>query len=769
MKIKITSTLLVFSLGCLFLTACRDKEDVELLRSHLNSAINESNRLETARLLDKLVKLGIDPKTLPIEESADLIIGKVIRAYNWGTITGDELVRLCGPLEGTLNGTWSELWIRAPYFWGLMDTGQREKALSLWKKSEKAVRSLLDSPKSYLRYVRTLSREERALLSATLAGARYFIIGFVSSKDSEDRKQGVELAKKYQGFRMDSLKQDVKSIQLVNPIAQAQIMRLIMDESLLAYSLVESGLALDPAVNPYLRDQTDTNIRFEHVRNTDFEECGLRTEDGGYNRIVLGDYDSDGYTDVLVPDHGLWHNLGGSGKFKRVDNELGLNIRGDLAAFADVNNDGLVDVIIAGENKFGVSLQTKGQIFMPVIRPVNRVAESPRAIGLIDGDGDTLIDVYLASEDKRGDARTVVLRNKGDGTFEDVANTWGFKGNDVMLLGKGVSPSDYDNDGHTDIFVCNYFYPNNRNTLWRNVSEDKKTAFVQCAVAPWLGADKKPEIQDGRDQGVEGWRSIVQGTSCWGHTSGAVWGDLNGDGTLDLVCANLSHPRNIYRDPPFIFDLSRVYFNTGHGFQDHTLDSGLVFRETNMDPLLADFNNDGHLDLSMTNCYLVWVNQLYEGVGDGSFREVTFRTGAFAANAASQGAADFDNDGDLDWFVFDGNKGLLLYENKLIDGERIPDAANWIEIKLQGGKHINSMAYGARVTVKANERSYVREVAGMRGYSNCDDQVVHVGLGDYTGRVDLEVRWIGDKIQRISGLDINRRHVIIEGYREESK
>jgi hypothetical protein len=216
-------------------------------------------------------------------------------------------------------------------------------------------------------------------------------------------------------------------------------------------------------------------------------------------------------------------------------------------------------------------------------------------------------------------------------------------------------------------------------------------------------------------------------------------------------------------------DLSRVYLNTGHGFEDHTLDSGLVFRETNEDPLLADFNNDGRLDLSITNSYRVWVNQFYEGVGDGSFREVTFRTGAFAANAGFQAAADFDNDGDLDWFVFDENKGLLLYENKLIERGKTPPTANWIELKLHGGKHVNGMAYGARVTVQANGRFYVREIAGMRGKSNCDDQVVHVGLGEYAGKVDVEVRWIGNKVQEFSGLDVNKRHQIYEAEEKESE
>jgi hypothetical protein len=440
-----------------------------------------------------------------------------------------------------------------------------------------------------------------------------------------------------------------------------------------------------------------------------------------------------------------------------------------LAAFADVNNDGLVDVIVAGKNNFGVSLQTKGRIFRPLISPANRVPEDPQAIGLFDGDADGLIDVYLASTEKDGVGRTVVLRNKGDGAFEDVADAWGFSGEDIMPTGHGVSPGDYDNDGRTDIFVANSVYPNNRDTLWRNVSEEKKAAFVQCAAAPWFGTDRRAEIPEGPDRGIEGWRTEYRGVTFWGATPGAVWGDLNGDGTLDLVCANFSHPRSMLaNDAPFMMDLSRVYLNTGHGFEDHSLDSGLVFRETNDDPLLADFNNDGRLDLSIVNSYRVWVNQLYEGVGDGSFREVTFRTGAFASNAGGQAAADFDNDGDLDWFVFDGNTGLLLYENKLIERGNIPAPANWIELKLHGGKHVNGMAYGARVTVQANGRSWVREIAGLRGRSNCDDQVVHVGLGGHAGKVDVDVRWIGDRVQKLSGLDINRRHIIKDGDGKES-
>jgi len=110
-------------------------------------------------------------------------------------------------------------------------------------------------------------------------------------------------------------------IKVDHPAAKPQIKQLLTDRAYvqLVYALIKTGLITDPDENPFLKDQPETNIRFRLAENTGFEE--YTPKESKYGRpqrrpIALGDYDGDGYVDVLVPDMGLWRNLEGSGKFE---------------------------------------------------------------------------------------------------------------------------------------------------------------------------------------------------------------------------------------------------------------------------------------------------------------------------------------------------------------------------------------------------------------------------------------------------------------------
>ncbi|MGB7295800.1 MAG: VCBS repeat-containing protein [Candidatus Aminicenantales bacterium] len=111
-------------------------------------------------------------------------------------------------------------------------------------------------------------------------------------------------------------------------------------------------------------------------------------------------------------------------------------------------------------------------------------------------------------------------------------------------------------------------------------------------------------------------------------------GDYDDDGYADVLISD----RGLWR-------------NLGGSGRFKRVDQELGLDIKGRSAVFADFNNDGHLDLSITNCYRVWMNPFYEGAGDGFFLDVTFRTGAFAFSACGQAAADFDNDGEHDLFV----------------------------------------------------------------------------------------------------------------------
>lgn len=266
-------------------------------------------------------------------------------------------------------------------------------------------------------------------------------------------------------------------------------------------------------------------------------------------------------------------------------------------------------------------------------------------IAILDYDNDGKMDIYFTNGAKLPELKKVdpsfyhcLLRNQGDGTFEDVTSAAGLTGTDLDFS-YGVAAGDFDNDGHTDLFVCN----TKRNVLYRNQGDG---SFAD--VTERSGLDHKPPNT-----------LSVQ----------AAWFDYDNDGLLDLVVSNYtlwtpetdhrcsSGGVDVYCHPKtYVAVPHRLYHNLGDGrFEDVTEKSGLGKSPgKGMGIGIADFNNDGWTDVFVAND--TEPNFLYLNKKDGTFREVGLLYGVGYNDAGETVSAmgcdvkDYDNDGWVDVF-----------------------------------------------------------------------------------------------------------------------
>ncbi|MGE5648048.1 MAG: CRTAC1 family protein [Acidobacteriota bacterium] len=266
-------------------------------------------------------------------------------------------------------------------------------------------------------------------------------------------------------------------------------------------------------------------------------------------------------------------------------------------------------------------------------------------VAIFDYDNDGKMDIFFTNgaklpEMKRTDASfyNCLLRNKGDGTFEDVTGKSGLDGA-AADFSFGVAAGDYDNDGFEDLFIANA----GKNTLYHNNGDG---TFTDVTDKSGIGVKPKDTLS----------------------VAGA-WFDYDNDGLPDLVVSNYTFwtpqldircvvgGKEFYCDPRRYPSVPhRLYHNLGGGkFEDVTDVSG--FKDApgkGMGISIADFNGDGLLDVFIAND--TDPNSLFVNKGKGKFEEQGLRLGVAyddnAATVSSMGcdAKDFDNDGKIDVF-----------------------------------------------------------------------------------------------------------------------
>lgn len=450
---------------------------------------------------------------------------------------------------------------------------------------------------------------------------------------------------------------------------------------------------------------------------------------------VWGDYDNDGYEDLFLIKWGrpeLYHNDHGKG-FTRVTEQAGLPrwINADTAIWFDYDGDGLLDLFVGGYYSEDLDLWH-----------LNTTKIMPDSF-----------------EYAKNGGRKYLFHNLGNGKFEEVSDKLGINSRRWSLA---AAAADLRGTGHPDLFISNdygvselYF---NDGHKFREVGEQTGVGFapksgMNAAFGDILNQGNfSVYVSNISEDGV-----LIQGNNLWvpkpgtsgnglqyenlardfgvelgGWSFGAQFGDLNNDGTLDLYLTN--GYISLDRDRSYWYDFSKVAGGN----------STIIGDARNW----PAFNGRS---LSGYQTKHVWLND-----GAGKFIDVAQAVGVTDTyDGRSVALADLWNRGVLDVIVANQKGPLLIYKNT-VDPEN-----EWIEFQLEGTRS-NRSAIGAEVTLYWNGQKQRQDVSGGSGFAAENDRRLHFGLGKNPQVEKAVIRWPSGKVQTVEHPAIHQLHKIQE-------
>ncbi len=464
------------------------------------------------------------------------------------------------------------------------------------------------------------------------------------------------------------------------------------------------------------------------------EESGVANGNDAQNAsadALWFDYNNDGWLDLLVVRFGhnqLFKNLG-NGKFKDVTKESGIDryMNAITAIAFDYDHDGYVDLFIGSyfqpinifnpdtprffpesfetaNNGGGVTVfhNNRDGTFTDVSEKVGiKVSGWTLDLGHGDANNDGWDDLYAACD--FGTDRFFV--NNGDGTFKDITESAvGFD----SKKGMNVDWGDFDNDGLLDIYVTNITddYMREGNFLWHN---NGNLTFSDV----------------GRETGTF--------NTGWGWAGKFL--DYDNDGWLDLYVVNgwVSGSNESY--VPDIFAM--------------VTKPGVDFADARNWPAMGSKSLSGYQK-----------KRLFHNERGQIFKDEAPRHGLDSVkDGRGIGVADFDNDGRLDMVVSNANSEPYFYHNIMPIG---PSGPHWVELLLEGTKS-NRFGVGAQARFTVAGKTYLRFVNGGNGFASQSTFRIHLGMADQKTVERAEIRWPSGARQVFENLGADHIYKIVEG------
>jgi enediyne biosynthesis protein E4 len=423
--------------------------------------------------------------------------------------------------------------------------------------------------------------------------------------------------------------------------------------------------------------------------------------------VAVGDYNNDGFPDILVTAVGqnrLFRNTG-KGHFIDVTAQAGLAGRSAFstsAMWVDYDRDGLLDLFVCNY----VQWSAQHDVFCSV-----------------DGKNKS----YCTPEAYRG-STCWLFRNRGNGSFEDVTARSGIF--DTSSKSLGVALIDYDRDGWPDLIVANDTQPNK---LYRN---QRDGTFEEIGVRSGLAFS-----EDGRARAGMGIDAA----------------DFDNSGVSGVAITNFDNEMVALYGAGRTGSFSDVALKSGVGTASrNTLGFGCAFFDADLDGRLDLAVANGHIDATVrnirSNTGYAQAPHLFVNQGGGRFRDAAREAGAgFAEPKVARGLAcgDFDNDGDMDLLMTTNQGPALLYRNDVLNGNR----SLWLRVR---GTKSNRDGIGTVVRVYTPDGAQMRTVKSGSSYLSQSELAVTFGLGRRDVAERVVVEWPSGRTQEFKNVPAGR-------------